>query len=248
MARTGTHVVIVGGGSGIGAATAALFAADGATVLIAGRDQAKLDATAKQIGDTASGTVAGRRLDATDPAEVQSFVAELDPVDHLIVTLSSSRGAGALADLEPAELAAAFDGKFWPAYRILRAAPGMLRPDGSITLVTAASAGGALPGTAGLAAVNGALEAMVPPLAAELAPLRVNAVSSGVVDTEWWSGVPAEQKDALFAGFAAATPVGRVGRPEEVAEVIRLVATNGFMTGTVVPCTGGATLPMGMRL
>lgn len=244
MALNDTRVVVVGGGSGIGAATAAVFASDGADVLIAGRDQARLDATAKRIGFP----LTTRSLDAGDPAQLDAFFADLDPVDHLIVTLSSSRGAGALVDLGPDELAAAFDGKFWPTYRILRAAPSALRPGGSITLVTAASAGAALPGTSGLAAVNGALGAMVPPLAAELAPLRVNAVSPGVVDTEWWSGVPADRKEALFADFAAGTPVGRVGRPEEVADVVRMVATNGFMTGTVVPCTGGATLPMGSRL
>ncbi|HEX4246763.1 MAG TPA: SDR family oxidoreductase [Pseudonocardia sp.] len=85
----------------------------------------------------------------------------------------------------------------------------------------------------------------MPPLAAELAPLRVNAVSPGVVRTPWWDGLPTEQRDGLFADIAAATPVGRVGEPAEVADVIRLLVTNGFLTGIVIPCTGGVTLPSG---
>jgi len=241
MTLAGEHIVVVGGSSGIGEAAAALLASDGAKVVIASRDQAKLDAAVARHG----GAFTGRPLDRGDQGQVHRFFADSSPIDHLVVTLSSSRGMGRLAELERAELAGAFDGKFWPTYTILRAALPVLRPDGSITLVTAASAGGALPGTSGLAAVNGALQAMVPPLAAELAPLRVNAVSPGVVRTPWWDGMPAEQREGLFAGIAAATPVGRVGEPEEVAQVIRLLVTNGFLTGTVIPCTGGATLPTG---
>ncbi|MEU2714663.1 SDR family oxidoreductase [Streptomyces sp. NPDC007205] len=128
---------------------------------------------------------------------------------------------------------------------MLQAALPALRRDGSVTLVTAASARAALPGTAGLAAINGALEAMVPPLAVELAPLRVNAVSPGVVDTPWWDGVPAGQRRALFDGFAAITPVGRIGRPGDIARAIHLLAANDFMTGVVLEATGGATLATG---
>jgi NAD(P)-dependent dehydrogenase (short-subunit alcohol dehydrogenase family) len=115
----------------------------------------------------------------------------------------------------------------------------------SITLITAASARAAFPGTSGLAAINGALEAMIPPLAVELAPRRINAVSPGVIDTPWWGRVPEEQRKELFAGLAATTPVGRVGRPEEVAQAINSLATNGFLTGVVLDCTGGANLPTG---
>jgi NAD(P)-dependent dehydrogenase (short-subunit alcohol dehydrogenase family) len=120
-----------------------------------------------------------------------------------------------------------------------------LRPDGSVTLITAASARAAIPGTAGLAAINGALEAMVPPLAVELAPLRINAVSPGVIDTPWWDRVPQEQRKALFDGLAATTPVGRVGRPDDIARAIHMLAANGFITGVVLDATGGSNLPTG---
>jgi NAD(P)-dependent dehydrogenase (short-subunit alcohol dehydrogenase family) len=111
-----------------------------------------------------------------------------------------------------------------------------------VTIISAASARTAFAGTAGLAAANGALEAMVAPLAVELAPLRVNAVSPGVIDTPWWSGMPADQRQGYFDAVAAVTPVRRVGRPEDVAGAIVYLAGAGFVTGTVLECTGGLNL------
>ncbi|GGL94983.1 short-chain dehydrogenase [Streptomyces fumigatiscleroticus] len=235
------RVVVMGGSSGIGEAAAATFAADGAEVVVTGRSQDKLDAAVARIG----GKTTGHRMDATDQGAVDAFFAQSGTIDHLVVAVSGAAGAGPFAQLDLDDLAAGFDAKFWAQIRIVKAALGHLRPDGSVTLITAASARAAFPGTAGLAALNGALEAMVPPLAAELAPLRINAVSPGVIDTPWWDHVPAEQRQAMFDGLAAATPVGRVGRPEEVARAIHMLAANGFITGVVLDCTGGANLPTG---
>ncbi|WBO64677.1 SDR family oxidoreductase [Streptomyces camelliae] len=240
-ALAGQRVVVMGGSSGIGEAAAAAFAADGAEVIVTGRGQDRLDAAADRIG----GKVSACRLDATDRAALDTFFADSGPVDHLVLALSGSKGGGPFAELDLTELAAGFDGKFWPHVQALQAALPALRRDGSVTLVTAASARAALPGTAGLAAINGALESLVPPLAVELAPLRINAVSPGVVDTPWWDAVPAEQRQSLFDGFAAITPVGRVGRPEDIARAVHLLATNGFLTGVVLEATGGATLATG---
>ncbi|MGW2491336.1 SDR family oxidoreductase [Streptomyces sp. NPDC001606] len=240
----GQRVVVMGGSSGVGEATAAFFAADGAEVAITGRDQDRLDGAAARIGAD-GGKVSTHRLDAADRAAVDAFFADFGTVDHLVLALSGSKGGGPFAELDLAELAAGFNGKFWPHVQVLQAALPVLRRDGSVTLVTAASARAALPGTAGLAAINGALEALVPPLAVELAPLRINAVSPGVIDTPWWDRVPADQRQALFDGLAAVTPVGRVGRPEDIARAIHMFAANSFVTGVVLEATGGATLATG---
>ena len=84
-----------------------------------------------------------------------------------------------------------------------------------------------------------------PTEAAELAPVRVNAVSPGVIDTPWWAGMPAGQRAALFESYAAGTPVGRIGRPEDVADAVLYLAGNGFVTGTVLDVSGGLTLARG---
>ncbi|MFD7843121.1 SDR family oxidoreductase [Nocardia sp. NPDC059764] len=238
---TTQRVVIMGGSSGIGEATAAVFAAAGAEVVITGRDRGKLDAAVARIG----GATTGHAVDATDQAAVDAFFAGLGTLDHLVISVSGSAGSGPFAELGLDQLAAGFDGKFWPQVRILKAALPHLDSHGSVTLVTAASARSAFPGTAGLAAINGALNAMVAPLAVELAPRRINAVAPGVIDTPWWDRVPEAQRTALFDGLVATTPVGRVGRPEDVAAAIHLLAVNGFTTGVVLDVNGGTGLATG---
>jgi NAD(P)-dependent dehydrogenase (short-subunit alcohol dehydrogenase family) len=235
------RVAVMGGSSGIGEATAALFAAQGAEVIITGRDRDKLEHVAQRI----EGKVSAYAVDATEPAEVATFFAELGEIDHLVLALSGAAGGGPFASLDLDELQAGFNGKFWPHLRLLQAALPTLRRGGSVVFVTAVSARAALPGTAGLAAINGALEAVVGPLAAELAPLRVNAVSPGVIDTPWWDRVPVEQREAVFKGVAQTVPAGRIGRPEHVAQAILLLATNPYVTGTVLDVAGGAHLATG---
>ena len=100
----------------------------------------------------------------------------------------------------------------------------------------------AMPGTAGIGAANAAVAALVPILANELKPLRVNGVCPGVIDTPWWDAVPEEQRQAMFERYAAKTPVGRVGRPEDVAEAIAFLIGNDFMTGHMLISDGGLRL------
>jgi NAD(P)-dependent dehydrogenase (short-subunit alcohol dehydrogenase family) len=242
MSFEGQNVVIMGGSSGIGEATARSFAAAGAHVIITGRSKQRLDAAAQRIGHP----VQTHELDGTDEAAVTAFFGAVLPVDHLVLALSAGAvGAGPLASLEETALRHAFDGKFFAHIKILKAALPKLRDDASVTIINAASARAAFPGTVGLAAVNGALEAIVPPLAAELAPRRVNAVSPGVIDTPWWDGVPEQQRAAFFEASAAGAPVGRIGQPQDVADSVLYLAGGGFVTGTVLECTGGANLPVG---
>ena len=97
-------------------------------------------------------------------------------------------------------------------------------------------------GGAATAAVNGAVEALVRTLAVELAPVRVNAVSPGIIDTPTWAAMPDDQREALFSRLAGALPVGRVGSAEDVADAIWHLLTNEFVTGTVLHVDGGHRL------
>jgi len=233
------RVVIIGASAGIGEAAARAFAAKGAVVTITGRSKERLDQAAQRIGHP----VQIAELDATSREALGAFFAATGTIDHLVLCASPGAvGVGPIATLGEAELRQAFDGKFFAHVKAIQAALPHLRRDGSVTLVTAASARAAFPGTAGLAAANGALESIVAPLAVELAPLRVNAVSPGVVDTHWWGAMPEDQRRAYFDAVAAVTPVRRVGKPEDVAEAIAYLAGAGFVTGTILECTGGSNL------
>ncbi len=261
MPATQPHAVIIGGTSGIGLATAARLLGGGYRVTIAGRDKGRLEKALASLADRPSagrpGTpapgpgaattvsaarVSGHTVDAADSGSVRGLFAGLGPVDHLVVTATAPAGMAPVAELAADRLRGAFEGKLLAHLSCVQAVLPSLAAEGSITLVSAASARGGLPGTAGLAAINGAIEAMVKPLAVELAPRRVNVVSPGFIDTAWWDWMPAEAKAAAFAQAARITPAGRVGRGEDVADAIAFLIGNTFTTGVVLPCDGGALL------
>lgn len=229
--------LIVGGTSGVGLATARQLHAGGATVHIAGRSQQRLDTVAATDPE-----LIGHRLDATDHAAVSALAQSIGTIDSLIVTLSGSEGPGLIADLDLAMLRRAFDAKFWGHVTTIQAVLPHVAPSGSITLIGAITARAGVPGTAGIAAINGAVEALVKPLAVELAPIRVNAVSPGLIDTPWWSAMPEDARREYFQQAAAALPSGQIATADEVAQVVVLAATNPNTTGTIIETDGGARL------
>jgi NAD(P)-dependent dehydrogenase (short-subunit alcohol dehydrogenase family) len=238
MNLSNQRVVIIGGTSGIGLATARLLATAGAQVIIAGRNQEKVT----QALATIEGIVIGEVVDATSREETASFFRRIDSFDHLVLTLAGNEGAGEFRTLDFDMLRRVFEAKFWPQLIAAQTSLDFLRKDGSLTIVSAVTAHAAYPGAAGLGAVNGALEAMVPSLARELQPLRVNAVSPGLIVTPWWNFLPDDAREGFFAQNATATPVERVGQPEDVAAIIAMLISNTFLTGTIIDCDGGAHL------
>ncbi|RBL90922.1 SDR family oxidoreductase [Chitinophaga flava] len=230
-------VIIAGGSSGIGLATAALLVQEKAQVIITGRNPDRLEEAAKVVP-----TAGLEVLDSNNRASLDAFFAAQGPLDHLVIALSGSKGGGMFKDLSLQDLRAGFEGKFWPQLDTLQAALPYLNKQGSITLVTAISSVSRMPGTAGLAAINGALETMIPGLAKEFQPLRINAVSPGIVNTPWWDFLPAADKAEAFKGYATQIPVGKVAEPEEVAAAILFLMNNAYTTGTVLRCDGGLSL------
>ncbi|MGI5125768.1 SDR family oxidoreductase [Pseudonocardia sp. CA-107938] len=225
------RVIVMGGTSGIGLATAELLAAGGAEVIVTGRDPEKLAAVKDRV-------TSAEQVDGTDEEQVAAFLERTGPVDHLVLAFSGGAGAlGPLRGLSADAVREAFTGKVIGYLTALRYA----QVTGSVTLVSAASARAALPGTAVLAAANGAVERMVGPLAVELAPVRVNAVSPGVVDTPWWSFLPPEQREQQFEAIAGQLPTGRIAAATDVAAAIAYLVGATQVTGTVLPVDGGAT-------
>jgi len=229
-------VVIAGGTSGIGLATATLLAGLGKQIIVTGRDAAR-----GKSAESIHANITSAALDSGNRNDMDSFFKQQGTIDHLVIALSGAKGAGVFAELSLQDLREAFEGKFWPHLNTLQAALPYISKGGSITIVTAISATAQMPGTSGLAAMNGALEIIVPILAKEL-PVRINAISPGVIDTNWWSFLPEQAKQEAFAHYATQTTVGRVGKPEEIAEAIRFVIDNAYVTGTVLQCAGGLGL------
>ncbi|WP_207459668.1 SDR family oxidoreductase [Azospirillum sp. SYSU D00513] len=232
---TGQRVLVLGGSSGIGLAAAARAAEAGAEVTIASRSQAKLDAALAGLGPKARAAV----LDTVDEAAVEAFFAEGTPWDHIVVSAAQTP-SGPVRSLGLADARSAMESKFWGAYRVARAA--RIREGGSLTLISGflsvrPSASSVLQG-----AINAALEALARGLALELAPVRVNAVSPGLIDTPLWSRLPGDKRDAIFARAAETLPARRMGQPEDIANAVLFLITTPFATGSTVRVDGGGAI------
>jgi NAD(P)-dependent dehydrogenase (short-subunit alcohol dehydrogenase family) len=231
MMLAGQKVVVVGGSSGIGLATAELAKSEGANVIIASRNADRLNAVAEKFGATAIAA------DVTSDESVASLFRSCGPVDHVVVTAAQLR-SGPFKTVAMEDVRATMEGKFWGAWRVARAAE--IRPGGSLTLVSGFLSMRARPNSVIVGAANGALESLARGLALELAPVRVNAVSPGIIDTPIRAAMPEAARLEMLAKTAASLPVGRVGVGEDIAKQILAFMTIGFMTGSIVYIDGGA--------
>jgi NAD(P)-dependent dehydrogenase (short-subunit alcohol dehydrogenase family) len=237
MILKGKRIVIIGGTSGIGLATAKAAAARGARVVIGSRHADGIEKAKKEIGAAAEGHI----LDVTEEAKIKAFFDWAGSFDHLTIPGSSIQG-GPFLSLDINTARADFDSKFWGQYLAAKYGAPRLRAGGSIVLFAGMWSQRPPAKVSTIAAINGAIEALARALAVELAPIRVNAVSPGLIDTPIYSGMPTAQKEAAFKGFAAAAPVQRVGRPEEVAQTVLYLMTNTFTTGSTLYVDGGYLL------
>lgn len=231
-------VVIIGAGQGIGFATSKLLAEKGAIVFMAARTKDKIEAAAKTVGTNAI----PMPLDFTDESSVRKFFVDIGQIDHLVCAGVSNSAWGKLNEIETKALQNAFKGKFWGYFFSAKYAVNFLAKNGSITFVIAGSARKPIPGTIGLAAVNGAILTMGKTMAAELAPIRVNLVSPGIIDTPYHNWMGEEKKQTFFKQMETRIPLGRVGKPEEVAKAIISIIENDFITGAVLDVDGGGSL------
>lgn len=229
------RVLVVGGSSGIGEATARAFAEAGATVTIASRDAAKLAASKDRIGYGVSTGV----MDITDDASVRAFLDSAGEFDHVVVSAAQT-ATGPVLGLELDDAYAAMDSKFWGAYRIARAV--RIRQGGSLTFVSGFLSVRPSKNSVLQGAINAALESLARGLALELAPVRVNTVSPGLIATPLWSKIDAEARDRMYEGAAARLPAGRVGQPEDVANAVLYLASTPYATGSTVLVDGGGAI------
>src|SRR6201994_4703606 len=231
MQLSGQKVVVVGGSSGIGLATAELARREGADVIIASRSAAKLVPIAERLNAIAIPT------DVTSDDSVASLFKAAGPVDHVVVTAAQLR-TGPFKTVAMDDVRSTMESKLWGAWRVARAA--QFRPGGSLTLVSGFLSIRPRPNSAIVAVANGALESLARALALELAPVRVNCVSPGIIDTPIRAAMLEEARKDMLAKAAASLPVGRVGLGEDVAQQILSFMNNGFATGSTVYLDGGA--------
>jgi NAD(P)-dependent dehydrogenase (short-subunit alcohol dehydrogenase family) len=237
MSLKDATVIILGGSSGIGLATAQAARDEGARVIITGRSAEKLQAARTKLGAEVR-TVA---LDVADEAGTRALFQELDHLDHLFIT------AGTLVpdkQLQPASevLRPAMDTRFWGALYAAKYGAAKIRNGGSIVFMSGTAALRPLAGASVASASCGAVEAFARALAIDLAPIRVNVIQPGFVDTPLLDGLLGARKDEVLAAAARKLPVRRIGQSEEIADAVLFLMKNGYVTGITLTVDGGGLL------
>jgi NAD(P)-dependent dehydrogenase (short-subunit alcohol dehydrogenase family) len=228
-------VLVVGRGGGIARAITLAARDAGASVVAAGRDQAELESAYDGKGIT------DEYVDLTDEASIDALGLRLGPVDHVIST-ASARARGRVGDLDREAVRLAFDTKVIGPMMLAKHLSSRMPQDGSFVFFSGATAVKPEIGTLAVAATNGAVDTVIRSLALELAPIRVNAISPGVVDTGAWDGLGEQAKSQYFKDTAATNPAQRIGTTEDIAGAVLFALTSVFLTGVTLRIDGGQPL------
>ena len=236
-------VVVIGRGSGIARAVVEAARQAGAHVIVGGRDpQALREAYAGQTQDGPGGpAIRAEQIDVTDDVSIAALAARLGPVDHLVTT-ASARARGLVEDLDRAEVLNSLNTKVVGPLMLAKHFAPTLAEGGSLTLFSGVAAFKPAVGYLGVAITNGAADFLARSLALELAPIRVNAISPGVIDTGIWDSLGEEGKNEYFTHFRTHNPARRIGTVEDVADAVLFAMTNPFLTGVTLRVDGGEPL------
>ena len=234
-------VLIAGGSSGMGLALAGRLLREGCAVTIAGRSADKLAAACQALGHAAQ--LATIAADITQEEQVARLFAQCGPLDHIVSTAADIGGAYQLLPaMDVTVVRKAMDSKLLGPLLLAKHGAPLLAPGGSITFTSGIAA--CRPAARGsvVAAINGGLNSLAYALAVELAPVRVNAVSPGWVDSPIWEFVAGDAKADMLEGMAKKLLVGRVGHVDDIADAICFLMRNRFTTGSVLQVDGGHRL------
>jgi NAD(P)-dependent dehydrogenase (short-subunit alcohol dehydrogenase family) len=234
---SGQTVVAIGGSGGIGLEVGRRARAEGADVIVTGRNPGRVEQAVRDIG-----AVGSSAFDATDPDALGGFFRQLSrPVDHVMVTAGSPH-YGRLADMDYPETRQALDEHLMLTIEVARNAAVTVRAGGSLTFMGGTGARRPGPGLAIASTVTVALPALVANLALELAPIRVNLIAPGFVDTPLSASLLGDQLDARRDQLRATLPIGRVVGPADVAALAVHLMTNTALTGATYDIHGGQQL------
>ncbi|MEV5650865.1 SDR family oxidoreductase [Nocardia sp. NPDC052254] len=233
-----THTLVIGGSSGMGFALTERLLHAGHHVTIAARDPHRLTAAADRLDHDRLTT---HTADIAEEESIATLFGHVESTDHVVVTAADMRhGYGPLTKLSTRDARTVVDIKVLGPWLVAKHAGGRIRRSLTVTSGIAAyrpAAGGSI-----VAAANAALAGLVRALALELAPVRVNAVSPGWVDTPIWDDFAGPDKHHRLAAMARRLPAGRIGSPADIAAAFHAVLDNDFMTGTILHVDGGHRL------
>jgi NAD(P)-dependent dehydrogenase (short-subunit alcohol dehydrogenase family) len=232
------RVVVLGGSSGIGLAVAQQVVAQGASAVIASSNADRV----KEAVGTLDGKAEGRTLDLSNEHDVENFFQRLGDFDHLVFTAGDTLQLNELVATDLNKARRAFELRYWAVLAAVKYASRHIRKNGSIVLTTGIAGERPLKGWTLAASVCGAVVSLTRALAVELAPIRVNAVSPGVVRTNLWGNMQEHQREGMYESVGKTLLVGRVGQACEIARAYLFLMQEGYSTGQTVIVDGGGVL------
>jgi len=232
------RVIILGGTSGLGLATAKAAAADGARVVIVSGNQARIDEVLKQLPAGSE----GHAVDLSKEALIKAFFARIGKFDHLVYTAGEGLSLTPIDQLDLEQARQFFTIRFWGAMAAVKYGHTQLNPGGTISLTSGTAGLRPQKGWALAATICTAMEGFTRAMAVELAPIRVNLVIPGVIRTNLWGGIPEADRKAFFEAEAQRLPAGRVGEAEDIASTFLYFMNMPHITGQAVVVDGGSVL------
>jgi NAD(P)-dependent dehydrogenase (short-subunit alcohol dehydrogenase family) len=234
----GKRIVVLGGTSGIGLATAKAARREGAMIVVASSRRQRVDHALASLESEATGHV----VDLSHEEQVRKFFENIGAFDHLVYTAGETLQFETLDAVLLDRARGFFNIRFWGAFMAVKYGSPHIRVGGSITLTNGVAGLRPRKGGTVVASVCGAMEALTRALAVELAPIRVNAVCPGVLRTELWNDMTETDREAMYRDLGQRLPVGRIGEPEELAHAYVYLMREGYSTGQVIVADGGAVL------
>ncbi len=231
------QVVIIGGSSGIGLGVASACLEAGASVTLVGRSPDRLEAAATQLGG--GPRVRTFAADVTEESQVRELFQSRPPAHHVVLTSVHAYYAP-IRQFDVAQARRTLDSKLVGALNVAKHA--RFAGQGSLILTGGVASDKPGPGGAVISAVNGGLEALARSLALELAPVRVNVLSPGWIDTPMWEVIAGASKQERLEQHARRLPAGRVGLPADIGHAALFLMGNGFTTGETLHVDGGHRL------
>ena len=235
MRFTDKKIVITGGSSGIGLATAKMISEEGGQVVLISRKLENLRLAKQNLTERAKIYT----VDVTDEGQVSNLFEQLEDIDHIVTAAGPPAGDMPLLELPVAQAREMFESKYWGQYHVVKHGAPKLRKNGSITLFSGWISRKPMVGLPTFAAIDGAIESLTRVLSKELAPIRVNAVTPGAIETPLWNSIEEETRKNIFKSFADSLPVGRIGQAEDVAKTVTFLMNNDFITGSIIDVDGG---------
>jgi NAD(P)-dependent dehydrogenase (short-subunit alcohol dehydrogenase family) len=234
----GKRIVLLGGTSGFGLATAMAAAEEGAHIVVVSSRQQRVDSALAELPAGSEGYAA----DLANEQQVEDLFKKIGEFDHLVFTAGENLQWSELSAVKMDDARQFFNIRFWAALMAAKYGSQYIRRGGSVTLTNGTVGLRPIKGWAIAASITGAVESLTRALAVELAPIRVNAVCAGVVRTDLWSNIPEADREAMFSEMGSKLPTGRIGEATDIAEAFLYLMHGNYTTGQVVVADGGGVL------